>query len=373
MGKFKFAEAKEHLMSGISFALPVIIGGSLVVAVAKVIGIFGGVSDLDVYANASGFYHYVYLFQNVGWTAIGLLNMVLAAYIAYSIAGKPALAAGFVGGVLVTETNAGFLGAVVAGFFAGWLTNVVKDKVRITGPAASSVPLIISPLITVGATGILMAIILGGPLGWVNTSLLEWITRMSQSDTNTVVLAMVLGAMIGFDLGGPVNKAAWMAGNALLMSGIYLPAIMVNVAICIPPLGYGLATLIRRSNYSSTYKDAGNGALIMGIIGITEGAIPFTLRSPGKLIPLNAISCAIGGAITMLLGAYEIMPPIGGMYGFFTVGNGWAYLVGGIVGALCIAFGANVLVDFTEDEDTQGGTNDRDIDFNFDEIEINFD
>lgn len=371
--KINLAEAKEHLMSGISFALPVIIGGSLVVAVAKVIGMIGGVTDLDVYANASGFYHYIYLFQSVGWTAIGLLNMVLAGYIAYSIAGKPALAAGFVGGMLATDTNAGFLGAVVAGFFAGWLTNVVKNKVRITGSAASSVPLIISPLITVGATGILMAIILGGPLGRINTGLLEWITRMSESNTNTVVLAMILGAMIGFDLGGPVNKAAWMAGNALLMSGVYLPAIMVNVAICIPPLGYGLATLIRRNNYSPTYKDAGNGALIMGIIGITEGAIPFTLRSPGKLIPLNVISCAIGSTITILLGAYEIMPPIGGMYGFFTVGNGWAYLVGGLVGALCIAFGANALVDFTEEEVAQGGTSDFDAEISFDEIEVNFD
>ncbi|MDN8820297.1 PTS fructose transporter subunit IIC, partial [Staphylococcus aureus] len=92
---------------------------------------------------------------------------------------------------------------------------------------------------------------------------------------------LILGAMIGFDLGGPVNKAAWMAGNALFMSGIYLPSIMINVAICIPPLGYGIATLLRKKNYSTTFKEAGNGALIMGLIGVTEGAIPFTLRSPG--------------------------------------------------------------------------------------------
>lgn len=371
--KKKFGEAKEHLMSGISFALPVIIGGSLVVALAKIIGIIGGVTDLDVYAEASGFYHYVYLFQNVGWTAIGLLNMILAAYIAFSIAGKPGLAAGFVGGLIASDTNAGFIGAVIAGFFAGWLANFIKKHIRISGPAASSVPLIILPLITVGATGILMSIILGGPLSWINTSLLNWITEMSQSNTNVIVLAVILGAMIGFDLGGPVNKAAWMAGNALLMSGIYLPAIMVNVAICIPPLGYGIATLIRKKNYSATYKEAGTGALIMGIIGITEGAIPFTLRSPGKLIPLNVISCALGAGITMALGAYEMMPPVGGMYGFFTVGNGWAYLVGGIVGALCIAFGANFLVDFTESEEESTQTDTDEIEMSFDEIELSFD
>ncbi|MGJ6477241.1 PTS fructose transporter subunit IIC [Listeria monocytogenes] len=368
--KGKLNEAKDHLMSGISYALPVIIAGSLVVAVAKLIGIIGGVTNLDAYADASGFYHYVYLFQNVGWAAIGLLNLVLAGYIAYSIAGKPALAAGFVGGVLATSTNAGFLGAVVAGFFAGWLTNWVKKHVRITGPAASSLPLIILPLITVGATGILMSLILGGPLGWLNQTLLDWVTEMCKNDTNVIILALILGAMIGFDLGGPVNKAAWMAGNELFMSGIYLPSIMINVAICIPPLGYGIATLLRKKNYSTTFKEAGNGALIMGLIGVTEGAIPFTLRSPGKLIPLNVIACAIGSAVTMGLGAYVKMPPIGGMYGFFTIGNGWAYLVGGLVGAFIIGICANLFVNFTEEETAAADDAVDDIDISFDEIEI---
>ena len=365
--KKKLYEARDHLMAGISYALPVIIGGSLVVAVAKMIGFAGGVTNLDDFAKTGGFYHYVWMFQNVGWSAIGLLNLVLSGYIAYSIAGKPALAAGFVGGVLASSTNAGFLGAVVSGFFAGWLKNKIKNKIKIKGAAASSVPLIILPLLTMGAVGILMSLILGGPLGWINTSLLNWVTQMSENNTNVVILAVILGAMIGFDLGGPVNKAAWMAGNALLMSGVYLPAIIVNVAIWIPPLGYGLATLIRKNNFSPTFKEAGNGALIMGVIGITEGAIPFTLQSPGKLIPLNVVSCSIGAAITMLLGAHVKMPPIGGMYGFFSVGNGWAYLVGGIIGALIIGFGANFLVDFTEKSENEELSN---IDEN---IEISFD
>ena len=365
--KKKLYEARDHLMGGISYALPVIIGGSLVVAVAKIIGFAGGVSNLDDYAQAGGFFHYVWMFQNVGWSAIGLLNLVLSGYIAYSIAGKPALAAGFVGGVLASTTNAGFLGAVVTGFFAGWITNKIKNTVKIKGAAASSVPLIILPLLTIGLTGILMALILGGPLGWINTSLLNWVTKMSENNTNVVILAVILGAMIGFDLGGPVNKAAWMAGNALFMSGVYLPSILVNVAIWIPPLGYGLATLIKKKNFSETFKEAGSGAVIMGVIGITEGAIPFTLQSPGKLIPLNVIACAAGTAIAALLGIYVKMPPIGGMYGFFSVGNGWAYLVGGILGALIIGFGANFLVDFTEkDKEAVAETVSEEIELSFD-------
>ena len=365
--KKKLYEARDHLMGGISYALPVIIGGSLVVAVAKIIGFAGGVSNLDDYAKTGGFFHYVWMFQNVGWSAIGLLNLVLSGYIAYSIAGKPALAAGFVGGVLATSTNAGFLGAVVTGFFAGWITNKIKNNIKIKGAAASSVPLIILPLLTIGLTGILMALILGGPLGWINTSLLNWVTRMSENNTNVVILAVILGAMIGFDLGGPVNKAAWMAGNALFMSGVYLPSILVNVAIWIPPLGYGLATLIKKKNFSETFKEAGNGAVIMGVIGITEGAIPFTLQSPGKLIPLNVIACAAGTAIAALFGIYVKMPPIGGMYGFFSVGNGWAYLAGGIIGALIIGFGANFLVDFTEnDKEPAAETVSEEIELSFD-------
>ncbi|WP_062350588.1 PTS fructose transporter subunit IIC [Bacillus kwashiorkori] len=369
--KGKLNEVKDHLMTGISYVLPVIIAGSLVVAIAKIIGFAFGYTDLNEFAETSGVLHYVYLFEQVGWTAIGMLNLVLGAFIAYSIAGKPALAAGFVGGMLASSTNAGFLGAVIAGFFAGWITNWVKNNIKIKGSLSGALPLIILPLITVGATGILMAIILGGPLGWVNTALLDWITEMTQSNTNVVVLALVLGAMIAFDMGGPVNKAAWMAGNALLMSGIYLPAIIVNAAICIPPLGYGLATLIKKKNYSSEFRETGKGSLVMGIIGITEGAIPFTLRHPLKLIPLNVVAGAVGAATTVALGAHDIMPPVGGVYGFFSVGNSLAYLAGILVGALIIGFGANLLVDFTDKEDSSETKGDNDL--AEDEIELSFD
>lgn len=368
--KGKLNEIKDHLMTGISYVLPVIIAGSLVVALAKIIGFIFGYTDLSEFADTSGFLHYVYLFEEVGWTAIGLLNLVLGAFIAYSIAGKPALAAGLVGGMLATTTNAGFLGAVLAGFFAGWITNWVKNNVKISGSLSGALPLIILPLITVGSTGILMSLILGAPLGWINTALLEWITEMTQNNTNVVVLAAVLGAMIAFDMGGPVNKAAWMAGNALMISGVYLPAIMVNAAICIPPLGYGLATLFKKKNFSDELRESGKGSVIMGVIGITEGAIPFTLKSPLKLIPLNVVAASIGSATAIGLGAHDIMPPVGGIYGFFSVGSGWAYVIGIVIGALIIAIGANLLVNFN-DEPKQAEVDTEELDE--DEIELSFD
>ncbi|MNW31357.1 PTS system fructose-specific EIIABC component [compost metagenome] len=366
------SEAKTHLMTGISYLLPVIIAGSLIVAVCKIIGLTMGVTDFGPYKDESGFLHILYLVENVGWSGIGLLTIVLSGFIAYSIADKPALAAGLIGGVLAQQTNAGFLGALISGFFAGYITLWVRNKVKITGPAAGSVPLIILPLITVGLTGVLMAVVLGGPLSAINTYLVNWLQYMSQSGTNAIVLAIILGAMIGFDLGGPVNKAAWMAGNALFLSGVYLPNIFINIAICIPPLGYGLATLLMRARFSKTFREAGKGSVIMGVIGITEGAIPFTLRNPAKLIPVNMIACAAGAAVTALLGAHVIMPPIGGLYGAISVGTPLAYLTGGIVGALLIA-GGTMLVNFKDEEEQKAASKDASVKNNGEEIELVFD
>ncbi|KQY84036.1 PTS fructose transporter subunit IIC [Paenibacillus sp. Root52] len=368
-----FGEAKTHLMTGISYLLPVIIAGSLVVAICKIIALSMGITDLDPYKDGSGFLHILYLVQNVGWSGIGLLTIVLSGYIAYSIADKPALAAGLIGGVLAQQTNAGFLGALISGFFAGYITLWVKNKVKITGPAAGSVPLIILPLITVGLTGFLMAVVLGGPLGALNDYLITWVQNMSQSGTNTVLLVIILGAMIGFDLGGPVNKAAWMAGNALFLSGVYLPNVFINIAICIPPLGYGLATLLMKKRFSKTYQEAGKGAVIMGVIGITEGAIPFTLRNPAKMILVNMVACASGAALTALLGAHIIMPPIGGLYGAISVGTPLAYLAGGIFGALIVA-GGTMLVNFRDEEEKQPAeTKEASVKKNGEEIELVFD
>lgn len=340
-----------HMMGAISYILPLIIGASLVIACAKILGMVGGVTDLGPYADQTGFFNILYSIEQIGWTGIGLMNAVFAGFLAYSIADKPGLAAGFIGGMIANNMMMGFVGALIAGFFAGWITNVVKNKIKLKGAASGLVPLVILPLITVGLTGILMAVVLSGPLGSFNTGLVNWVGEMCQSNTNFAIVAMILGGMIGFDLGGPVGKAAWMSVNALLLSGVYMPAIALNIAICIPPLGYGLATIIKAKRFNSTYREAGKGALVMGIIGITEGAIPFTLKYPAKLIPINVIASALGAGVVVLLGAFDKMPPIGGIYGCITVGNPLAYLAGGLVGASIIALAAIYLVDFSKEEE----------------------
>lgn len=362
-------EIKNHLMTGISYALPIIIAGSLMVAVAKIIGLMFGESNLDAFADSEGIKNWLYLTQDIGFKIIGLMNYVLGAYVAFSIAGKKGLAAGFTAGLIASLTGSGFLGAILGGLLAGYSSEWVGRKIRIEGSAASSVPLIILPFITVGLQVLIMRLLLGDILSWINITLMAWVQSMTEDGTSTVVLAAVLGGMICFDLGGPVNKAAWGTANVLFLSGVYLPAILVNVAIIIPPLGYAAARFLRPNNFSQTLKEAGNGAVIMGILGISEGAIPFTLKNPARLIPINVLAGVLGAVCVALFKAYPIMPPLGGLYGGLTVGNPWAYFIGALVGTAVIAIGANMLVNFNDDE-AESTAKESDV---MEEIDIKFD
>lgn len=362
MKKF-FKEAKGHLMSGIGYMLPLIIGASIVVAIPKLIAMAMGITSLDPYAETQGLTHILYLIEQVGWTGIGLVNTVLAGFIAYSIADKPAIGAGFIGGALASSTKAGFLGAVIAAFIAGYLVKWAKENIKLKGAFEQMMPLVILPLLATGAVALIMGVVLSQPLAAINDALVLWLKDMSMSGTNTVILAVVLGAMIASDMGGPINKSAWMAGNVLLLEGIYQPNVYINCAICIPPLAYGIATVLRKSRFSKSFQETGKGNFVMGFIGITEGAIPFTLVSPAKLIPVNMIGGALGAGLCALLGATATIPPVGGMYGFVSIGNGWAYLVGILVGAFFIAFVSTLLVNFNESEE-------REESMSIDDIEI---
>ncbi|KXT95264.1 PTS fructose transporter subunit IIC [Streptococcus mitis] len=363
MNKF-LNTAKGHLMTGISYALPMIIGASLVVAIPKMIALAMGITSLDSFAETAGFEHYLYQIEQVGWTGIGLINTILAGFIAYSIADKAALGAGLIGGAVASKTNAGFLGAMIAGFIAGYVVVWCKKHVKVPEKYNGILPLIVFPLFATMSVALVMGVLLAGPLGAINTGLVSWIKDMIANDVNKVVLALIMGAMIGSDLGGPINKASWMAGNVLLAEGIYLPAIIVNVAICAVPMGYALASLFHKDKMSEELLDASRNNYIMGFIGITEGAIPFTMVNPLKLVPINMIGGALASAIGIALGMYAKMPPVGGVYGFFTVGNGWAYLVGLFAGAAFIGGIAPMLVNFNDTSSTE--------EISVDDIEISF-
>lgn len=353
MKKF-LKEAKGHLMTGIGYMLPLIIGASLVVAIPKLIGVSMGINSLDPYAGKEGFLHILYLLEQVGWTGIGLVNTVLAGFIAYSIADKPAIGAGLIGGALASNTKAGFLGAVIAAFIAGYSVKWAKEHIHLPESMNQMMPLVICPFIATGLVAVIMGVVLATPLAAINDALVAWLRNMCQSGTSQLVMSLILGAMIASDMGGPINKSAWMAGNVLLTEGIYQPNVYINCAICIPPLAYAIATVIRKNKFSASFQEAGKGNWVMGFIGITEGAIPFTLVKASRLIPINMIGGAIGAAICCIFGATANIPPVGGMYGFISITNGWAYLLGIIVGALFIAVASTMVVDFTaEDESSE--------------------
>ncbi len=364
MKKF-LKDAKGHLMTGIGYMLPLIIGASLVVAIPKLIGVAMGINSLS--EDQEGFLHILYLLEQVGWTGIGLVNTVLGGFIAYSIGDKPAIGAGLIGGALATSTNAGFLGAVLAAFIAGYVVKWSKNSIRIPENMQQMMPLVITPFLATGAVAIIMGVILAEPLAFINEALVNWLKDLTNNNTSQLILAIVLGLMIASDMGGPINKSAWMAGNVLMTEGIYQPNVYINCAICIPPLAYAISTVIKKNKFSKSFKEAGKSNWVMGFIGITEGAIPFTLVKPTRLVPVNMIGGAIGTAVTCLLGAKAEIPPVGGIYGFVSITGGFAYLVGIIVGALFIAIVAPMVADFKSDDETKETITEDDIDI---EIQI---
>ena len=210
MKKF-LKDAKGHIMSGIGYMLPLIIGASLVVAIPKLIGVAMGINSLDAYATKDGFLHILYLLEQVGWTGIGLVNTVLAGFIAFSIADKPAIGAGLIGGALASNTKAGFLGAVIAAFIAGYIVKWGKEHIKLPDSMQQMMPLVILPFLATGAVAIIMGVILATPLASINDALVSWLRDMCSGGTSQLILSLVLGAMIASDMGGPINKSAWMA------------------------------------------------------------------------------------------------------------------------------------------------------------------
>lgn len=362
-------EWKGYLMSGISYMIPTVIGGAMIVGIPQIIGLCFGVTNLDKFKSTNDFFHVLYQINQVGWVGIGLVNLVIAGYVAYAIGDKPALGAGFIGGQLATNIKAGFLGALIAGFVAGYVARWCR-KIKVPEAWKSSLPLMVVPLLTTGAVAIVEGVILATPLTALNTGLVTWVKNMIASGTNGVVVAAILGAMIGSDLGGPINKAAWMVGNILFIEGIYQPALMTNIAICCIPLGYAIATFIYpRKRFSDELYLAGKNNLIMGTFGITEGAIAFTLVSPLKLLFVNMAGGSIGAVVGEVLGMHSHIPPLGGIPGIITADNKLAYIAGIAAGALFIGVVAPLVTDFSEKATkTSEEVNNEDIEINIENL-----
>lgn len=341
-------EWEGYIMSGISYMIPTIIGGAIIVGIPQLIGMACGVEDLGKFAKATGFFHMLYQVNQVGWIGIGLVNLVIGGFTAYAIGDKPALGAGFIGGQLATNNQQGFIGAVIAGFIAGYVARWCR-KINVSDKWKSAIELLVTPLLTTGTVAVINGLILNAPLAAINTGLLAWIKGMINSKTNGLIVALVLGGMIGVDLGGPVNKAAWAAGNFFFLEGVYQPCLYTNIAICAIPLGYSLMTFIwPKKRFSGNLYELGRSNLISGAFGITEGAIPYFLKAP-QLIFVNVIGGALGAGVSELMGVSSHIPPLGGLPGILTADNIPAYVCGILVCAVFIALVAPLVANFTED------------------------
>ncbi|HGZ6772657.1 TPA: PTS fructose transporter subunit IIBC [Vibrio parahaemolyticus] len=294
--------AYKHLMTGVSHMLPVVVAGGLIIALSFVFGIEAFKEEGTLAAA---------LMTIGGGSAFALMIPVLAGYIAFSIADRPGLAPGLVGGMLASSTGAGFLGGIAAGFIAGYAAKFLTDKVKLPQSMEALKPILIIPFVATLFTGLVMIYIVGGPVSGIMSGLTDFLNNMGSD--SAVLLGIILGAMMCFDLGGPVNKAAYAFGVGLLASQTYAPMAAIMAAGMVPALGMGLATFLAKNKFEPNEREAGKASFVLGLCFISEGAIPFAAKDPMRVIPSCMAGGALTGALSMLFGA-KLMAPHGGLF-----------------------------------------------------------
>ena len=322
---------RQYLMTGVSYMIPIVVIGGVLIALAIALsGVEAGkgaVVTNPVFKNM----------LDIGVAAFSMMVPVLAGFIAYGIADRPGIAPGLVGGVLAANLKAGFLGGIIAGFLAGYIARWIKswDVPTMIRPI---MPIFVIPLLSALVVGGLMIYVIGTPIAGLMETMTVGLKVMGQG--NAVVLALLMGAMIAFDMGGPVNKVAFLFGVAMIGEGVYTVMGPVAVAICIPPLGMGLATILSPKKYTEMEREAGYGALAMGMIGITEGAIPFAAGDPVRVIPSIVTGSAIGAAVAAMFGVGDHAPH-GGPIVLPVVDNPIMFIVAILVGVSITAIMVN--------------------------------
>ena len=331
-------QLRQHLLTGVSFAIPFIACGGILIASA--------IAFAPMTPSGPDFSHApkLKLILDIGTTAFQLMLPVLAGYIAYSVAGKPGLVPGFVGGYLSGQVNAGFLGAILAGLLAGYVVQLLK-KLPVPKYLRPVMPILIIPILSAALIGIVMLKVLGVPIAHLMSAATGALKSMSTG--NTVILAMLLGAMIAFDMGGPINKTAFFFGAAMIREGDYRIMGACAAAICTPPLGMGLATLIRKKLWGHEEQDAGLAAVAMGMIGITEGAIPFAAADPIRVIPCIVLGSMVASVIAMLGGVGDHAPH-GGPIVLPVVDQRLVYVIAILAGTAVTSLAINVVKTLAE-------------------------
>ncbi|WP_165999402.1 PTS fructose transporter subunit IIABC [Bacillus sp. Cs-700] len=333
----------RHLMNGVSYMIPFIVVGGLLIAIALTIG--GKPTESGLVIPEDSFWKTI---EQLGGASFTFMIPILAGFIAYSIADRPGLAPGVIGGYIAangsfygSEAGAGFIGGMIAGFLAGYVALAIK-RIKVPKAVQPIMPIIIIPVFASLIVGLIFVFIVGAPVAQVFESLTSWLSGMQ--GTSSILLAVILGAMISFDMGGPVNKVAFLFGAAMIGEGNYEIMGPIAAAICIPPIGMGLATFLKKRKYEEAERETGKASFTMGLFGITEGAIPFAAQDPIRVIPSIMAGSITGSVIAMMGNVGDRVAhggPIVAVLG--AIDNVLMFFLAVIVGAFVTAILVNLL------------------------------
>ncbi|KRN27956.1 fructose family permease EIIC subunit 2 [Lactobacillus selangorensis] len=326
--KFLFGHLRDHLMTGINYMIPFVASGGILLALSVLLG---GQNAVPTTGSLAGL-------AKIGQAGLGLMVPILSGYTAFAMAGVSGLAAGVIGGLLANNIGAGFIGGIITGILAGVICFYL-NKIKLSDSLQGIMPMLVVPLISTLIVGGVVVWGIGAPIAALMNFLTVWLKSLGTS--NLLVVGLILGAMVGADCGGPICKVAYGFGAALVgtvntttgMPSATAMTIMagIGVAICIPPLAVGLATLIAPKKFTVNEQSAGKAALVMGAVGISEGAIPFLATDPMRMMPANMIGSAIGASIAMILGAGN-PAPWGGWIVAFVAQKPFAYMLASLIG-----------------------------------------
>jgi PTS system fructose-specific IIC component len=317
----KLGDIRRHLMTGVSFMIPFVVPGGILIAVAFMVG---GIYWENEAAQWLG---------NLGKVAFGLMVPAMAGYIGYSVADRPAIAPGFIAGMIANEQGSGFIGGILGGLLAGYIVSAIK-KLNVPSFLRPMMPVLIIPLFGSLIVGALMSFVVGPPASWLNTTMTAALNGLST--ISTLLLALVLGAMMAFDMGGPVNKAAYMFALGLTEADNWVPIAAVMVGGMTPPLGVAFAMLLAKNKFTALEREGLAGCFVGAASFITEFAIPYAAADPIRVIPSLMVGSAVGAAISMLAGV-SMRAPHGGVFVLPLASNALIWLASIIVGGLATA------------------------------------
>lgn len=324
----------KHLMNGVSHMLPFVVGGGILIAIAFLIDGFSvDLNSLpaDQRANFGTITQAAAMFKGIGGTAFGFMLPILAGFIAMSIADRPGLAVGFVGGSIAANGTSGFLGALVAGFVAGYIVLLLKKIFsKLPESLDGMKPVLLYPLLGIFLVGVIMQFVVEPPIGALNTAINNGLNGLNGA--SAVVLGVLLGGMMSVDMGGPVNKAAYVFGTASIAAGNYNIMAAVMIGGMVPPIAIALATIFFKNKFTAEERKAGPTNFIMGLSFITEGAIPFAASDPLHVLPACVVGSAVAGGLSMAFGC-TLMAHHGGIFVVPTIGNPLMYLVALVIGS----------------------------------------